>query len=348
MNLVSVWNCGRSVWILLIIYVEYIVTLDEWNGKWCPRVQTRMVTCRQPRWDWNQDRRGSQGPMKKYYTVVYRKQKEIKWRCCPGFQGEHCDLECFNCTTIQELKSRISNTEGIVRKLTYLRHGGDNKNYQTTSSQCSCPRGEKGERGGRGVPGIPGRPGTTGPPGPIGPKGESGTSSAAPQAIMSGKMGPPGIPGLRGDSGKPGMKGERGNPGLKGEPGEAVLINKDNFKDRDNTIAFFEERLQLLESKITKLEDKLNRTEERKENYEVLEARVVLLEEIFSKLSALKLDDENDLAPILRALADQHAAVSSKKSGKPDSQPFNKYIGKDPAHKQKPHDRKRKHPRGRS
>ncbi|XP_050409177.1 collagen alpha-1(XXVI) chain isoform X2 [Patella vulgata] len=297
------------VWLMFIFCVKYTLGYDEWNGKWCPKVQTRMVTCRQPRWDWHQDRSSSHGQIRKYYTVVYRQQKEVRWRCCPGFQGEKCDEECFNCTTIGDIKTRLANAESIVRKLTYMRTPSRTDTPQPiTSTDCNCKDGEPGAKGDTGLRGPPGIPGV---PGPRGPAGEPDSAALAPLAITGRKRGPPGIPGPRGQIGPMGLPGMKGEPGSRGSPGTPGRIEYDQDTERESRLISLEERLKTLEKYILQLEEKINKSQQTREDYEVLEARVVLLEEIFPKLSALKLTDETALAPILRALADQHGRESS-------------------------------------
>ncbi|KAK2708148.1 hypothetical protein QYM36_013911, partial [Artemia franciscana] len=49
------------------------------------------------------------------YVTAYKTVSDIQYKCCPGFLGANCDMECFNCTTLQQLEQRIRRLEQRLR-----------------------------------------------------------------------------------------------------------------------------------------------------------------------------------------------------------------------------------------
>ncbi|PVD31652.1 hypothetical protein C0Q70_07070 [Pomacea canaliculata] len=189
--------------------------------KWCPRMHTRLVTCLQPQVDW------SNGQAIHLKKRVYRWKKEVQWTCCPGFQGANCDEECFNCTVLSDILSRLSHAELAIKK----HFSSSQRSAYHPSSQgasgCKCPAGPKGEKGDKGEQGPPGVPGQKGPP------GESPFSqgpSPYKQAALAGQPGLQGPPGPKGEPGEPcepGTPGDRGKKGPRGKPSPT-----DDYKEK--------------------------------------------------------------------------------------------------------------------
>ncbi|XP_041347964.1 collagen alpha-1(XXVI) chain-like isoform X2 [Gigantopelta aegis] len=315
-----------------------VASYNDHNGHWCPRVQTRLVTARcvqRTTWDWRSQNTYRSVYQPRKYTIVYRHVREVKWRCCPGFTGDNCADECFNCGTIDDIKMRLANTESIVRSLTYsqslpnaLRSVHESKSLEGAKlseesesldeskslEHCECPagprgpRGPKGERGQTGYPGSPGLPGIT-------------QSASARELGPPGPVGPPGLPGPRGPmgpTGKAGSPGKPGKTGARGPPGKTV---KEDNSQLALEIEDLTDRIMVLETEIGHLKKELNTSRSLKEHYEILEARIVLLEEIFPKLAELNGSKGSALLPILREYADQRRSETPPTKGSHDSKP---------------------------
>ncbi|XP_063412552.1 uncharacterized protein LOC134695253 isoform X2 [Mytilus trossulus] len=120
--------------------------------------------------------------------------------CIPGYEGDNCSIQCFNCKRFRELDTRVKTLE-TNRPVIIPNNGGGGGTGQ---------KGEKGERGmtaERGLQGFKGESGEKGRPGQIGFTGFKGDK---------GESGNDGKPGEKGDTGLNGLQGERGQ---KGEPG---------------------------------------------------------------------------------------------------------------------------------
>lgn len=192
------------------------------------------------------------------YVTTFKTVDEKVWKCCPGYYGTNCDNECFNCTTVRNLESRLRKIESQVHVPSF-RNGGVAYNGRaskgfdgnddefthrayasspgstTLDGDCTCPAGPQGPpgqpgapgasglngmKGERGSPGLPGLPGLTGNPGAFDRDGSR----------YDGPPGPPGYPhvdtagignrdGLQGLPGLSGLPGPPGLPGPKGDPG---------------------------------------------------------------------------------------------------------------------------------
>ncbi|XP_005742155.1 collagen alpha-1(XXVI) chain [Pundamilia nyererei] len=134
------------------------------------------------------------------FRTTYKQVTALEWRCCPGFVGEECREECMNCTSFNQMNSRIN---AIEKKITLLEEG-----CSALPTASSLPGGSTDNEVDASRPTLPpGASGNRGPPGPMGPPGPPGST------------GLPGLPGSPGSSGPVGPKGERGFPGEIGRPG---------------------------------------------------------------------------------------------------------------------------------
>ncbi|XP_047449501.1 collagen alpha-1(XXVI) chain [Mugil cephalus] len=138
------------------------------------------------------------------FRIAYKQVTALEWRCCPGFVGEECREECLNCTTFNDMNSRINTIESKIKLL--------EEGRSSMPTATSLPEGSTDNEVDAAKPtplGPPSYlpPGGRGPPGPIGPPG------------LPGPAGPPGPPGQAGASGPFGPKGDRGLPGEIGLPG---------------------------------------------------------------------------------------------------------------------------------
>ncbi|XP_058275005.1 collagen alpha-1(XXVI) chain isoform X1 [Hemibagrus wyckioides] len=150
------------------------------------------------------------------YKVAYRQVTALEWRCCPGFLGSDCSVECMNCTGYTDLNNRLNNLES---KIKLLREAGPRPpSINTLPERSTDNEVETPEPTPRGPPPF-WQPGTRGPPGPIGPPGSSGPPGP------KGEAGVPGRPGPTGPKGERGLPGEIGLPGPPGPPGQPGLPN---------------------------------------------------------------------------------------------------------------------------
>ncbi|XP_064620881.1 EMI domain-containing protein 1-like [Lineus longissimus] len=236
------------------------------SGKWCSHQTTRLVSCL--------ERNGTQPYIKRVvsrcnywpyryncgrlqvfhrptYRTVFKVATNTKWKCCPGYTGVNCDIECFNCTTFRALATKIDYIQSKIHQV----------NYAAAAAQrpCECPVGPpgppgppglQGPAGTRGLPGVPGKPGKNGlpgttvteieyrrdepvdklalevskevkgPPGPPGPPGAPGIPGRNGPVGPMGPMGPLGKSGGTGPPGPIGKTGPAGPMGLMGELGE--------------------------------------------------------------------------------------------------------------------------------
>ncbi|XP_060761879.1 collagen alpha-1(XXVI) chain isoform X2 [Neoarius graeffei] len=144
------------------------------------------------------------------YKVAYRQVTALEWRCCPGFLGSDCSVECMNCTGYTDLNNRLNNLE---RKIKLLQEAGPRRpSINTLPERSTDNEVETPKPTPRGPPPF-WQPGTRGPPGPMGPPGSSGPPGPA------GETGAPGQPGPTGPKGERGFPGEIGLPGPPGQPG---------------------------------------------------------------------------------------------------------------------------------
>ncbi|KAK3534677.1 hypothetical protein QTP86_020352 [Hemibagrus guttatus] len=130
------------------------------------------------------------------YKVAYRQVTALEWRCCPGFLGRDCSIECMNCTGYTDLNNRLNNLESKIKLLQEA--GPRPPSINTLPERSTDNEVETPEPTPRGPPPF-WQPGTRGPPGPIGPPGSSG---------------PPGPKGEAGAPGRPGPTGPKGERGL--------------------------------------------------------------------------------------------------------------------------------------
>ncbi|KAK7087893.1 hypothetical protein V1264_021885 [Littorina saxatilis] len=272
-------------WLAAIFLLKMPRTTHSYNansGRWCPRVTTRLVSCLQPQWEW------SNGRAIHHRKRVFRWKREVAWGCCPGFKGDNCDQECFNCTMLHDVMSRLSATENIVRKFqnekSSLRHV-----EPLSLANCNCPRGHKGERGS---------------PGPSGPQGPPGASSGT-TGSDTGREGPTGPLGPRGPKGDTGDKGLPGPRGKRGPRRKVSAAEAQKEKEQDKLIADLQSRVQDLEGELALLQGVLNASLKLTDHFDILQKRVVLLEEIFLRLSESDLS-QSPLFTRFETLADQN------------------------------------------
>ncbi|XP_008424018.1 collagen alpha-1(XXVI) chain isoform X2 [Poecilia reticulata] len=143
--------------------------------------------------------------IKPSFKITYKQITALEWRCCPGFVGPECREECMNCTSFNDMSSRINAVESKIKLLEKGR----------SFPEVRLPDGSTGNevdtRRATPPPYLPPVPGARGHPGPTGPPGPAGLP------------GTPGPPGRTGDRGAPGQKGDRGYPGESGRPGPPGL-----------------------------------------------------------------------------------------------------------------------------
>ncbi|XP_036381332.1 collagen alpha-1(XXVI) chain [Megalops cyprinoides] len=150
------------------------------------------------------------------YRVTYRQVTALEWRCCPGFLGADCSVECMNCTGYADMNDRLSTIES---KIMLLEAAGPpppsvpNLPERSTDNEVDTPKPTP-----IGPPGI-GLPGVRGPPGPVGPPGIPGSAGPPGPHGEMGPIGSPGPMGPRGPQGQRGFPGETGLPGPPGPPG---------------------------------------------------------------------------------------------------------------------------------
>ncbi|KAM9440097.1 uncharacterized protein col26a1 [Clarias gariepinus] len=154
------------------------------------------------------------------YKVAYRQVTALEWRCCPGFLGSDCSVECMNCTGYTDLNNRLNNLES---KIKLLREAGPRPpSINTLPERSTDNEVETPEPTPRGPPPF-WQPGTRGPPGPVGPPGSSGPPGPKGETGAPGRLGPPGPKGERGIPGEIGLPGPPGPPGQPGLPNSIPL-----------------------------------------------------------------------------------------------------------------------------
>ncbi|XP_015225707.1 PREDICTED: collagen alpha-1(XXVI) chain-like [Cyprinodon variegatus] len=190
------------------------------HRNWCQYTVSRTVTCKVHNGTETTVQRVMQGCrwpgpcskvisyrtiIKPSFKIMYKQITALEWRCCPGFVGLECREECMNCTSFNDMSSRIN---AIESKIKLLEEG------RSSSPEAKLPDGSTGNevdtRRPTSPPYLPQVPGARGAPGPVGPPGPAG-----PRGIP----GPPGRTGEKGDRGLPGETGRPGPPGLPGPPG---------------------------------------------------------------------------------------------------------------------------------
>ncbi|XP_013885021.1 collagen alpha-1(XXVI) chain [Austrofundulus limnaeus] len=138
--------------------------------------------------------------IKPLFRITYKQVTSLEWRCCPGFVGDECREECLNCTSFNDMSSRINALESKIKQLEKGRSSvpgvhkvpeGSTENEVDTPQPTPPPylppaAGPRGLPGPIGPPGLPGPPGRAGFPGPVGLKGDRG---------LPGEIGLPGLPG---------------------------------------------------------------------------------------------------------------------------------------------------------
>ncbi|KAK3090032.1 hypothetical protein FSP39_008687 [Pinctada imbricata] len=150
--------------------------------------------------------------------------RETRRGCCPGYEGDKCEKQCFDCDKYHAITSRV---KVIERKLDNLPNrtssnggGGPGQKGEQGARGPRGPAGPKGDAGEAGAPGLPGSPGDDGLPGRDGSPGDDGRRG---EDGLSGPPGPPGKTGPRGrkgDDGIVGIPGPQGPPGVLGQKGE--------------------------------------------------------------------------------------------------------------------------------
>ncbi|KAL3886441.1 hypothetical protein ACJMK2_026433 [Sinanodonta woodiana] len=161
--------------------------------------------------------------------------------CCPGFEGQSCDVGCFDCRKFQQLEKRY---ELIYYKIKYFQdqlmakndsddkrnsnngiNGNNTSNHNGSTLQSLPGRdGLPGPKGSQGEPGRDGMPGPKGEVGDIGPVGLPGSSGPKGSKGEKGEVGPK---GERGPIGPEGMIGPKGSEGPQGPPGLPGLLGVD-------------------------------------------------------------------------------------------------------------------------
>nr|XP_046172158.1 collagen alpha-1(XXVI) chain-like isoform X1 [Oncorhynchus gorbuscha] len=138
------------------------------------------------------------------YKVAYRQVTALEWRCCPGFAGDQCQVECMNCTGFTDMNSRLNYIESKIKLLEGAGSSSPSFNNSTEVSSDNevytpnpTPIGPPSylEPGGRGPPGPIGSPGIPGPAGEAGVPGQTGPTGPMGERGRPGEIGFPGLPG---------------------------------------------------------------------------------------------------------------------------------------------------------
>ncbi|XP_071147011.1 uncharacterized protein [Mytilus edulis] len=162
--------------------------------------------------------KGNNWPVHTRYSNKYMRRYFPVRRliCIPGYEGDNCSIQCFNCKRYRELDTRVKTLE-TNRPVIIPNNGGGGGTGQ---------KGEKGERGmtaERGLQGFKGEQGEKGGPGQIGFRGFKGDKGETGDDGKTGEKGETGLIGLQGERGQKGEPGNRGSgnggSGEKGEPG---------------------------------------------------------------------------------------------------------------------------------
>jgi len=189
------------------------------------------------------------------YSKEYKLQPVMIKDCCPGFTGGECDKECFNCTTVGNMRERIEKLERNQKLLAQLRVQDQSGVRRPLTLHVDA--GPPGPQGKTGSPGAHGPTGPAGPPGLRGLKGQKGEMGAR------GLPGPPGkahattvqlegkrvaqrnsftgsdyiigAKGQKGESGEKGNSGERGQPGIPGKVKNGLTGRKGSKGDKGDT-----------------------------------------------------------------------------------------------------------------
>ncbi|KAI5626437.1 collagen alpha-1(XXVI) chain-like [Silurus asotus] len=207
------------------------------------------------------------------YKVAYRQVTALEWRCCPGFLGSDCSIECLNCTGYTGLNYRLNILESKIKLLQGAGARSPSINTQperSTDNEVETPeptprgpppfwqpgpKGERGFPGEIGLPGLPGPPGQPGLPNSIPLRGDVFQGVNPDETGPPGPTGAPGIPGLPGRDGPPGLIGEQGlagptgAKGQKGEPGES-LPDGEGVQQLREALKILAERVLILEHMI--------------------------------------------------------------------------------------------------
>ncbi|XP_076034346.1 uncharacterized protein LOC143021041 isoform X1 [Oratosquilla oratoria] len=192
--------------------------------------------------------------MRPRYVTSYKEVMETEYGCCPGYHGDNCELQCFNCTKIWNLESRVRTLEAKLLRTPTASTGPITETVikmglPDTSHVTGHPLNGRRGRGGRGGRGknkgskdAGGRGGRRGrgrgqgrgsdPRSDIDIEGEGDDTfennipparptftSATSSGSCTCPPGPPGPPGLPGRNGLDGVAGTPGSPGAPGIPG---------------------------------------------------------------------------------------------------------------------------------
>lgn len=220
------------------VYYPYRTISGNSDGNFC----SKSIITYQSKWCWDQIQH-------KWVARPQPVRQTVK-QCCPGYEGQNCDKQCFTCDQYHKLSNQVTTLERELRnrgntttKITGIGQKGD-----PGLPGRQGPRGPQGEPGLVGLPGQKGDPGFPGPPGLTGERGRDGLPGEPGKPGRKGDPGPIGPRGLEGIPGSDGIMGPPGVPGPKGEKGDAAgdgitvdqytfLVEKIDKLDKKNVTA---------------------------------------------------------------------------------------------------------------
>ncbi|GAB1597510.1 collagen alpha-1(XXVI) chain-like [Argonauta hians] len=327
-GLMSAWQRMLCTVLLLLLWVSLYTAHADNSGhltnspRWCPYFRSRLMPCLEisghetylaRNWHHCNGYRCTKYKIaqRPKYRKVYRVRKEIAWKCCPGFNGKNCENECFNCTVLETMQTKINQLE---TRLITQQVSEDCKGCSTDVSYYRL----KGEPGEQGPPGRDGRPGLTGKPGPKGergPTGPVGMPGRPGETIGSRRKdrktyripGPPGPTGLLGPPGPPGPRGPPGLRGIPGLPGINSIDKKDSIghselpglpgrlgkagsddirgENDSQTVTEIEEKLKFLQDQVSHLQGEMLDIRNTYSEVSLLRDRLTLLEKLVIKVA---------------------------------------------------------------
>ncbi|XP_076364582.1 uncharacterized protein LOC143253907 isoform X2 [Tachypleus tridentatus] len=226
----------------------------ERKGNWCSYKVSKMMPCRERngtetfigrnwqrcwQWPYNRNCGGTYRVMRRpKYITTYKSVTQTVWKCCPGYNGDHCDSDCYNCSSFKTLERRLRLLESQFSRVRRYKSSRDSSPEDDSSEEE--PETAQGRQPVT-VPDhsakrnlfeeSPQKSSTSDPeyrvfrqnvdtqscncpPGPTGSPGHNGRPG------IKGESGTPGQNGLPGKTGPPGPRGPPGFPGPPGPPGD--------------------------------------------------------------------------------------------------------------------------------
>ncbi|XP_022254516.1 EMI domain-containing protein 1-like isoform X2 [Limulus polyphemus] len=235
----------RPVLLVLFVSFAYIsnrnlgnARFTERKGNWCSYKVSKMVPCKERngtetfigrnwqrcwQWPYNRNCGGTYRVMRRpKYITTYKSVTQTVWKCCPGHSGDHCDNNCYNCSSFKTLERRLRLLESQFSRVRRYKSSRDSASEDDSDSSEEI---EPASGHGRQPVTVPGHSAK----GKLFEESPQKSPTSDPEygvfrqnvdtQSCNCPPGPPGATGFPGQNGRPGIKGDSGAPGQNGLPG---------------------------------------------------------------------------------------------------------------------------------